>query len=185
MVALRRLAATLAVLLAAGTASAAPLTAGHSLTIVNDTGQAVEFIYVITPQGGWPEDLLGEDILLAGATYRFQSDQPACRYDVKVVFADGFAVERPDFDICAQPEIHLAALLAADAPPVESLNWDGGPGSSLSGDGGAMPAPPEPSYAISVEPGEVEPDAQMAVPAPIDRGVPICPGDVRCKKKKP
>ena len=172
MTAIRVSLACVTAVMLAGAAMAAPLTAGASLTIVNDTGQAVEFLYIITPQGGWPEDLLEEDVLAAGATYRFQGAQPACIYDVKAVFADGTAVERPAFDICATPQVSLAALLGEDALAGKADGAEAPP----------PPAPPPP-YAISVEPGAIEAAPSPAPRPAINRGVPICPGDVRCKKK--
>lgn len=161
-----------------GTPTETPIGADHSLTVINDTGVEVRYLYIETPGGGWPEDLLGEDVLAPGATYRFVSDRPDCVYELKAVFANGLTTQRPNVNLCTRTEISLEALLDEDAGDSEGrgrgpINWDGGRGSALYSDDDADEAAP----ALSA------PSAAAPSPAPLDRGVPICPGDVRCKKK--
>lgn len=154
---------TAAVLAAPAVALEPPLE--RDFTVVNDTAQEVEFLYLITPTGGWPEDLLGQDVLAAGAELDLTLEGDACRYDLKAVFKGGAEIVRYDFDVCARPEIRLGAELAAEM---------------AAGAGAGSPPPPAPTPVG--EPQSLDEPAPPRAQAP-GRGLPICPGDPRCKKK--
>lgn len=102
---------------------------------------------------GESEDALGEAVVPAGESLTLDLDPVACRYDFVAVFADGRRPGRYNYDACANPEVRLGALLDGAGPEPA---------------GSALP-PPEPSTSASP-------------PAP-GRGVPICPGDARCKRR--
>jgi hypothetical protein len=171
-----------AFMLAAGAVQAAEpppqaVAARRQIVLVNDAGSAVERFH-IAPAGQDSEDVLGESILAPGERVTINLESGVCRYDLGAWFLNGGHTVRLSFDVCANPEVHLAALLREDALM-----------STPSGTGAAPPnAAPEPSYGILAMPDEVAaepPQAPTAAAPPrLDRGIPICPGDVRCKKKK-
>lgn len=145
----------------------------QTFEIVNDTGQTAERLYLQSPGAGdWQEDLLGENVLPAGSWAEAPLD-PAhgCHYDLKVVLADGAMVTAYDFDVCVQPRFKMS-------------------GGQLTRPRAGNTAPSEPGmapggYAIQAttdETGEPAPSMEVGA-APIGRGLPVCPGDPRCKKK--
>lgn len=109
--------ALLALLAAAPAAGQEP--AGSPFRIVNRTGaDAVTLNAVRTPrgvQGDWGGNLLQPNRpLTPGGGFRVQpSEQAGCRFDLRLVLADGRESVLRDKDICAEREIAMAGA----APP--------------------------------------------------------------------
>jgi hypothetical protein len=165
-------------LLAAAFAPAAGAGPPERFEILNDTRQPVEGLYFQSPaEGDWQEDLLGDEILPAGGwTEAPLNPAHGCRYDLRAVLADGAMVVAYNVDVCLKPRFKLSK------------------GHLTRQRTGNRAADPEPGmapggYAIQAtadETGEPSPsmEAGGAAPPPISRGLPICPGDPRCKRKK-
>jgi hypothetical protein len=73
-----------------------------SFRLVNRDSLAVHEIYV-SPAGrrDWGADRLGQDVLIPGRFARITLPAGQCVNDIRVVFADGHAVERRQVDTCA------------------------------------------------------------------------------------
>jgi hypothetical protein len=73
-----------------------------SFRLVNRDPAAVHEIYV-SPAGrrDWGADRLGQDVLVPGRFARITLPAGQCVNDIRVVFADGRAVERRRVDTCA------------------------------------------------------------------------------------
>jgi len=107
MIAMRRLAplALLLPLLAAPACAqvqqVANTTQDPSFRLVNRDAAAMHEIYV-SPSGGWNwgADRLGQDVLIPGRFTRISLPGGQCLNDIRVVFADGRAVERRRVDTC-------------------------------------------------------------------------------------
>ena len=89
----------------------APAHAGtQDFTILNNTGYPIERVYVsASAQDDWEEDVLGRDILPEGerTKIRFSSDEDACLWDLKVVYADEESSEWQGINLC---EVSIVAL---------------------------------------------------------------------------
>ena len=71
--------------------------------IVNEsTRDIVAFYGAIVTEPDWPESLLGENRLLAGASVvlNFEDESGYCRYRFRAVFDDGLELVRPSVNVC-------------------------------------------------------------------------------------
>lgn len=149
--------------LAAPAAPAAPPAAAaqgqppETFEILNDTGDAIEELYFD------PADRVGDNWLAAGQVLPPGGwiELPlgpgdGCRYQLEVRSTRGLARRAGPVDVCTDAAFALkgARILAGASAP------------SAGGDGAPTPAPPP-----------------IAAPS-LDRGLPICPGDPRCRRKK-
>ena len=77
-----------------------------SFRLVNRDPAAVHEIYV-SPTGSraWGADRLGQHVLIPGRAARIGLPPGACLHDIRVVFADGRAVERRGVDTCATSQV--------------------------------------------------------------------------------
>jgi hypothetical protein len=77
-----------------------------SFRLVNRDPAAVHQIFV-SPAGsrGWGADRLGQDVLIPGRFARIDLPAGPCLHDIRVVFADGRAVERRRVDTCAMSQM--------------------------------------------------------------------------------
>jgi S1-C subfamily serine protease len=91
--------------------------------VVNRTdGDAVALYAVRTPRGtasDWGRNLLSPDRPLGiGAGFRVQpSESAGCRFDLRLVLADGRESLLRDRDICAEQEVAMQAALRVAPPP--------------------------------------------------------------------
>jgi hypothetical protein len=94
----------LALLFAAGQAAAQ---GDPSFYVVNRSGQAINEIYVSpTREPYWGHDLLGRNVLPNGQSFPVRlAPTHGCRFDVRVVYADGRPEERRDQDTCQIAEL--------------------------------------------------------------------------------
>jgi hypothetical protein len=117
-----RAAAILLALMLALPAAAQEAGAGGPFRVVNRTGgEAVTLNAVRTPrgvQGDWGGNLLRPDRPLGvGGGFRVQPSEAAgCRFDLRLVLADGRESVLRDKDICAEREIEMAAAGPAAQP---------------------------------------------------------------------
>lgn len=91
--------------------SAAPTQAGTddpSFRLVNRGRSELDEVYV-SPTGDddWGRDRLGDDVVAAGATRIIRMPRGSCSYDVRVVFADGKAVERRRLNLCTITDLRV------------------------------------------------------------------------------
>ncbi len=101
------LAATLLSSILAAPASAAT----QDFTILNNTGYPIERVYVsASTKEDWEEDVLGKDILPEGdrTKIRFNSDEDACLWDLKVVYADEESAEWQGINLCEVSVVSLS-----------------------------------------------------------------------------
>ncbi len=95
----------------AAAAFVSPAAAGtQDFTILNNTGYPIERVYVSSSaKQDWEEDVLGRDTLPAGerTRIRFSSDEEACLWDLKVVYADEESAEWQGINLC---EVSVVAL---------------------------------------------------------------------------
>jgi len=82
---------------------AAPATE-PGLRLVNRDLRAVHAIHLATA-AGWGPDLLGHGVLVSGQHARLRLAAADCVRDVRVVFADGGALEWRQVDGCAAAEL--------------------------------------------------------------------------------
>ena len=77
-----------------------------SFRLVNRDAAAVQEIYV-SPTGrrDWGMDRLGQDVLNPGRHARISLPAGQCLNDIRVVFADGRAVERRRIDTCVLSQL--------------------------------------------------------------------------------
>jgi hypothetical protein len=71
--------------------------------IVNESSRDIVAFYgVIVTERDWPESLLGENRLLAGASIvlNFEDESGYCRYRFRAVFDDGVELVRPSVNVC-------------------------------------------------------------------------------------
>jgi hypothetical protein len=80
-----------------------------SFVFVNRAGMTVNELYVsLSSDNSWGRDRLGQGTLAPGG--RFNVDLPAgkvCTVDVKVVYADGRAIERRGVETCSVTELNF------------------------------------------------------------------------------
>jgi hypothetical protein len=91
---------------------AAPIASAHAgeqdFDLVNDSGRTIERIFVSSVNTrSWENDVLGRFVLPSGYVkhVRFSDDYPGCRFDVKVVFADGRSLIRYGVNLCRVGEV--------------------------------------------------------------------------------
>lgn len=91
--------ATLLLLLAASTAQAQPF---RDATVVNRSSQPIQQLYVsVATLDDWGNDRLGTALLAPGRSLRVRLGRTrACRYDIRVIYADDRAEEQRDVDVC-------------------------------------------------------------------------------------
>ena len=79
-----------------------------SFRVVNRSKAELNEVYV-SPSGDddWGRDRLGDDTVAAGATRVIRMPRGDCTYDVRVVFADGEAVERRRLDLCKITDLRV------------------------------------------------------------------------------
>ena len=71
--------------------------------IVNESSRDIVAFYgAIVTEPDWPESLLGENRLLAGASIvlNFEDESGYCRYRFRAVFDDGLELVRPSVNVC-------------------------------------------------------------------------------------
>ena len=100
----------IAALLAGGLA--APAAAGEQdFTILNNTGYPIERVYVsASAKDDWEEDVLGRDTLPNGerTKIRFDRDEDACLWDLKVVYEDEESAEWQGINLCKVSVVALS-----------------------------------------------------------------------------
>lgn len=108
--------------------------------VLNRTGQDATALHAVrSPRGSqddWGRNLLARPLSADGAFNLRPSDSAGCRFDIRMVLADGREARLTDRDICAEPQVpveaRLVAAVAAKPPPLPP----GPPGS-----GGPQAAP--------------------------------------------
>jgi hypothetical protein len=92
--------------------AAAPAIAGtQDFTILNNTGYPIEEVYVsASSKDEWEEDVLGRDTLPADerTKIRFDRDEEACLWDLKVVYEDGESSEWQGINLCEVAVVSLS-----------------------------------------------------------------------------
>lgn len=80
----------------------------RSLTIVNETGQTIYYLY-LTPTGdrNWGDDILGNRVLDVGDRMTL-SVSGSCLVDVRAEIDYGVLIERHQVDTCATTQLPLA-----------------------------------------------------------------------------
>ena len=93
-------------------AIAAPASAAsQDFTILNNTGYPIAQVYVsASAKEDWEEDVLGKDILADGdrTKIRFNRDEDACLWDLKVVYSDEESAEWQGINLCKVSVVALS-----------------------------------------------------------------------------
>jgi len=79
-------------------------------TLLNRTGLTISELYVSpTNVDDWEEDVLGRDVLKHGESVdiEFSRSEKSCMWDLKIVDAEGDAVEWDNLDLCKAAHITL------------------------------------------------------------------------------
>lgn len=72
-----------------------------SFRLNNRSGQTINEVYVSSSEvSSWGQDRLGADVLPAGRTLTIRLPDGQCVNDIKVVFANGRALERMRVNTC-------------------------------------------------------------------------------------
>ena len=82
------------------------------VVIINATGVTMTHFYASNSgEADWQEDILGQDVLPAGARVRINIDDGsgACLYDFKARFADGDELIRYRINVCQISEYRYTA----------------------------------------------------------------------------
>lgn len=94
------------------TAYAAPAWAGtQDFTVLNTTGYPIAEVYVsASSKDEWEEDVLGKDVLSEGerTKIRFDADEDACLWDLKVVYSDDESAEWQGINLCKVSVVALS-----------------------------------------------------------------------------
>lgn len=79
-----------------------------SFRLVNRGGNEINEVYV-SPAGddGWGDDRLGEDTLAPGATRVIRLPAGECRWDLRIVYANGKATEKRRLDLCSITDLRV------------------------------------------------------------------------------
>ena len=89
-----------------------PVAAGtQNFTILNNTGYPIERVYVsASAKDDWEEDVLGRDTLPDGerTNIRFDRDEEACLWDLKVVYEDEESAEWQGINLCKVSVVALS-----------------------------------------------------------------------------
>jgi hypothetical protein len=160
----------LAALAIAGAGQAAPLSAPAphrtlTWTIVNDGAYVVSSVQVRAGRGGWGGNILEEPVA-TGQIREFQIADVGrpCIVDLAVnTLSPGMDVFLFEQNICEHPDFRVSEHFD---PRDEAGRGRGGRG--------------RPSRAAP----DMSPSPWSATEVGLERGVPLCPGDARCKKKK-
>lgn len=95
-----------------GDAAASADATNQNFTIRNNTGQAINELYVsAVSTDNWEEDILGRDVLPNGeaATITFDRAESECNWDMRVVFEDGQSLEQRGVNLCQTGEVTVAS----------------------------------------------------------------------------
>jgi hypothetical protein len=91
--------------------SAIPAIAGQQdFALVNATGYTIDKLYVApSSSDSWEEDVLGRDQLANGESTNitFSRSESTCKWDIKVVYDDGEAVQWHNANLCNISKITL------------------------------------------------------------------------------
>jgi serine protease Do len=100
-------------------AAQAPAPGPEPVRIVNRTGQEATALHAVrSGRPDWGSNLLNRGPLPTNAAFNLRVNQEAgCRFDIRLVLADGRESLARDQDICATPRVELATA-AAPAPAV-------------------------------------------------------------------
>jgi hypothetical protein len=101
----------LAAILSAAFAAVPALAGTQDFTILNNTGYPIEEVYVsASSKDDWEEDVLGRDILGEDerTKIRFDRDEDACLWDLKVVYDDGESSEWQGINLCKVSVVSLS-----------------------------------------------------------------------------
>lgn len=83
----------------------------QDFTLVNATGLAIDKLHVSPANDNtWGEDILGLDVLENGASCHitFSSEQDDCKWDLKIVDADGDAIIWTGLNLCKISKVTLS-----------------------------------------------------------------------------
>ena len=118
MAAMRR-AVPLLLLLLALPATAQQQPGPDPVRIVNRTGEEATALHAVrSGRPDWGSNLLNRGPLPSGSAFNLRVNPEAgCRFDIRLVLADGRESLARDRDICAEPRVELATA-AAPPPPV-------------------------------------------------------------------
>lgn len=95
--------------LVTGAAGAARAQCDTTFTLENRSGIQINELYFSSSRNSeWGNDRLGQNVLAAGASVRYQP-RPGGAYDFRVVFANGRAVERRNVDLCSVSTVTVTA----------------------------------------------------------------------------
>ena len=83
--------------------------ADPSFQFINRAGNTVNELYVsLSSDGGWGRDKLGQDTLApGGGTWVGLPGGKVCTVDIRVVYADGRAIERRGVETCSVRELNF------------------------------------------------------------------------------
>ncbi len=81
----------------------------QDFTLVNKTGYEIEKVYVSpSKSNNWEEDVLGDDNLDDGETFDMHfTGYSTCKFDIKVVYADGDTATWGDVNLCSISKLTL------------------------------------------------------------------------------
>jgi S1-C subfamily serine protease len=107
----------LSLLLALPAAAQAPAPAPEPVRIVNRTGAEATALHAVrSGRPDWGSNLLNRGPLPSGSAFNLRTNPEAgCRFDIRLVLADGRESISRDRDICAETRVELATA-AAPAP---------------------------------------------------------------------
>lgn len=107
-------------LLAWPAAAQAPSPGPDPVSIVNRTGHEATALHAVrSGRPDWGGNLLNRGPLPPNAVFRLRVNPEAgCRFDIRLVLADGRESVARDRDICTDPRVELA-VAAAPPPPVQ------------------------------------------------------------------
>lgn len=100
-----------AAILSAAFAAAPALAGTQDFTILNNTGYQIDQVYVsASSKDEWEEDVLGRDTLPDDerTRIRFDRDEEACLWDLKVVYQDGESSEWQGINLCKVSVVSLS-----------------------------------------------------------------------------
>lgn len=95
------------------------------MDIINDTGRAVNNFYATnTTVKNWGRDLLGQDVIAPGQSYRldFNDGTGHCVFDLRAVLDNGRFFERYRVNVCNESAWRLVGPGADTSPPPPSTS---------------------------------------------------------------
>ncbi len=172
--------AAAAAMVAGSAMAAAPAAEPRPYVVRNDGPAAVEVLRLrLDPDGAWSEDLLDGAPIEAGQDLSLPlTTTSPCTFGLQLKIAGRAELLEREVDGCRNPQFRLSWALGLPGP-----GRTGGPAPPPPAP--PPPPPPSPSYGVEYYPDSEESDPEVGAAPDLDRGVPICPGDARCKKKKP